>query len=829
MNKDVSILERKLSRAIKARKQTESILEQKALELFNTNQELQALNRKLEQKATNKGLELEKSEQRYQRIVENAHDIIYRINSEGRIIYFNSVGSEILGYNDDEIYNKHFWEFVPKEYRGEVIRFYLRTINTQKEQSYFEFPLKSKSGSWLWIGQNVTLFFEKGALKEGTVVARNITKQRQFENELQQSEERYRGIIENMELGLMEVDLEGMIIKPYPRFCEMVGYSFTELTGQSAVKMLLPNDKYLSVLKQQSEDRTKGKAGIYEIQLRKKNGDLIWVLISGAPIMDSDGTITSTMGIHYDISKQKKLQQDLELAKLIAEDAQEAEKQFLANMSHEIRTPLNAIIGMSHLLYDTEPSEEQMEYLSVLKSSSDLLHQLISDVLDLSKIRARKLEVQEKEFDLRGIIKSLEKNFQLKLEGRPIELTAFVGQGLNNLMIGDDLLLNQILLNILGNATKFTTEGHIHIHVNLIAIKGQEKTFEFRVSDTGIGIPEEKLDLIFQSFRQVDGDTRRKFGGTGLGLTITKQLVDLQNGKIAVESELGEGSTFIVQLVFKDTGRKIEVKQRKNYKVFNQQNATKKILVVEDNYMNRKYISTLLRKWNYAFKMAHNGKEAVEMAMKEKFDVIIMDVQMPIMDGYEATIAIRNQTNPNQYTSIIALTASALLSQKTKAFDVGMTDYISKPFKPDTLIEKLRFLNDPLMDLPSPITKDSFVFNEKLDVAYLNEIYEGDLEYAADMFETFLNVTLPEIYSIGTFIEKEDWKGARTLSHKCKPAFSMVGLTDLYKKTEDIEKQIKTTPDKTKIAPKYHHLIQELKGFLPVLKEDLNNMLATFK
>lgn len=824
MNDKVSILERKLNRAVKARKQAENILEQKALELFHTNQKLQVLNENLEQKAVDKALELEKSERRYQRIVETAHDIIYRINSEGKIVYFNSVGTKVLGYFDEEIFDKHFWEFVPQEHRGEVIRFYLNAINTQKEQTYLEFPLMRKSGDWVWIGQSVTLVFEENALMEGTAMARNITEKRRFEEELQRSEERYRSIIENMELGLMEVDLAGMIVKPYPRFCEMVGYSFAELTGQDAIEMLLP-EEYLPVLAQQNEDRKKGKAGIYEIQIKKKNGELIWVLISGAPIRDLDGSVTSTMGIHYDISKQKKLQQDLELAKQAAEDAQEAEKQFLANMSHEIRTPLNAIIGMSHLLYDTDPTEEQKEYLSVLKTSSDLLHQLISDILDLSKIRARKLEVQKKEFDLRGIIKGLEKNFQLKLEGRPIEMTAFLGQGLDNLMIGDDLLLNQILLNLLGNASKFTTEGHIHLHVNLIAIKGQEKTFEFRVTDTGIGIPEEKLDFVFQTFRQVDGDIKRKFGGTGLGLTITKQLIDLQNGKIAVESALGEGSTFIVQLTFKDTGRKIEVKKRKNYHVHDEQNATKKILVVEDNYMNRKYISTLLNKWNYTFKMAHNGKEGVEMAMEEKFDVIFMDVQMPVMDGYEATIAIRNQTNPNQNTAIIALTASALVSEKNKTFDVGMTDYISKPFKPDTLVEKLRFLHEHPMKLIAPSKEVLFEFNETLDVAYLNEIYEGDLEYAADMFETFLEVTLAEIYSIEPLIEKEDWKAARTLSHKCKPAFSMVGLTNLFEKMEQMEKRIKTEPNKETILTDFQQIIQQLEQFLPTLKADLSKMM----
>jgi CheY-like chemotaxis protein len=223
--------------------------------------------------------------------------------------------------------------------------------------------------------------------------------------------------------------------------------------------------------------------------------------------------------------------------------------------------------------------------------------------------------------------------------------------------------------------------------------------------------------------------------------------------------------------------------------------------------------------------MAHNGKEGVEMAMEEKFDVIIMDVQMPVMDGYEATIAIRNQTNPNQQTSIIALTASALVSEKNKAFDVGMTDYISKPFKPDTLVEKLRFLHEYPTESVVPPKELSFKFNKTLDVAYLNEIYEGDLEYAADMFETFLEVTLVEIYAIEPLIEKEDWQAARTLSHKCKPAFSMVGLTNLFEQMEQMEKRIKTEPDKETILTDFRQIIQQLEQYLPTLKADLSKMM----
>ena len=312
--------------------------------------------------------------------------------------------------------------------------------------------------------------------------------------ELRASEEKYRGIIENMELGLMEVDNEGIIVRAYPRFCEMVGYHENELIGRDAIAVFIPDD-FLPVMHQQSQDRANGQAGIYEIQLRKKNGEYIWVLISGSLIYDLNGAIIGSVGIHYNVTNQKKMQGDLEIAKKQAEHAEQAQKQFLANMSHEIRTPLNAILGMSHLLYDTQPSDEQYEYLDILKKSAEMLRDLISDVLDLSKIKSGKLEIQEKTFDLVGLVRSLVKSYQLRITDKPLKIELHIDERLQNLIIGDDLLLNQILNNLIGNANKFTAKGIIKVTVKIKSYKLDRLILEFKVSDTGIGIEDAKQEL----------------------------------------------------------------------------------------------------------------------------------------------------------------------------------------------------------------------------------------------------------------------------------------------------------------------------------------------
>lgn len=633
-----------------------------------------------------------------------------------------------------------------------------------------------------------------------------------------EASEKYRGIIENMELGLLEVDLEGKIIKAYPRFCEMLGYQPHELAGQSANEILLPPE-YFPILQQQSKDREQGKAGVYEIQVLHKNGARVWVLISGAPIVDLQGNIVGTIGIHYDITNQKNLQHDLEIARQRAEDSQRAEQQFLANMSHEIRTPLNAIIGMSHLLNDTELSREQTEYLEVLQSSANILYSLISDLLDITKIQAGKLEIIEKEFHLPTLIKSMQRTIQGKVLNKPVEVSASVAPSLDNLLRGDDLLLNQMLLNIMGNATKFTEEGFITLQAKELSRKGSLVTVEFSISDTGIGIPEDKLDLIFQSFRQVDGDIKRKFGGTGLGLTIVKQLVEAQDGTIVVESALGRGTKFIITLTYEDTYKpyqeeKIKVSEtiEKQLWIYN------RVLIVEDNFMNQKYISSLLKKWNIPYDIAFNGREGFERATAQKYDLIFMDIQMPEMDGYEATIAIRNSANLNQHTPIIALTASALTSEKDVAFNAGMNDFLTKPFKPAQLYEKLQeYYSDNRKDqLTEGGDEDApFRFNSRLDAYILESFYGDDFHYMCEMFGAFLEDTVPLVQKLRPALNANNWVELAVLAHKVKPAFGIVGLPDLQKSMQQLEQMAKYQPDKDKL----NNLLREVEMELPELIE----------
>lgn len=663
---------------------------------------------------------------------------------------------------------------------------------------------------------------------------RDVTEEKRTEEKLRRSEEKYRGIIEKMELGLLEVDNMGRIMRAYQRFCEMTGFSEAELLGKNANEVFIPSE-FASTIKQQAVDRMRGKAGIYEIQIFKKDGSRMWVMISGAPIYNQWGKIIGTIGIHYDMSSQKKLQEELHDAKLKAEEAQEAEKQFLANMSHEIRTPLNAIIGMTHLLYDTNPSPDQSNYLDILKSSSEILRSLINDLLDISKIRAGRMEVHPKEFDLGGVLLTLQKTFQLKLDNKPVEVEAEIDPRLDTLVIGDDLLLNQILINLLGNAEKFTAEGKIGIRAIQKNKVGRNIIVHFEVFDTGIGIPAHKLDLIFQSFRQVDGDIKRRYGGTGLGLSIVKNLVEIQGGEIKVESVLGQGTVFHFDLEYADTCIKTTGKGKEHKNVHADFEGHSKVLIVEDNSMNRRYLSTLLNKWNVQNKMAVNGRVGVEMAQHEQFDLIFMDIQMPEMDGYEASINIRSTANLNQQTPIVALTASAMLSRKDKAFKVGMNDYVSKPFTPEQILPVLeRFLGmnkngqapmaeiaeEPLVE---PAKADSFA-SPKLDTERLNDLYGDDHEYAFDMFDAFSENMREEYPKLHPLFEQKDWESLSKLAHKLKPVFPMVGLTELEADFQDLENMAKADSNELDVEKIIQVIDSKLEIGMPLVSAELERL-----
>jgi signal transduction histidine kinase/CheY-like chemotaxis protein len=379
-------------------------------------------------------------------------------------------------------------------------------------------------------------------------------------------------------------------------------------------------------------------------------------------------------------SRQRKMIADLNESKRKIKEASSLKEQFLANMSHEIRTPMNAIIGFTNILKRTNLEAEQRSYVQNIHSAGENLLALINDILDLSKIEAGMIQLEETNFSLRSLIGSIAAMLDEKIKEKKLYLTTEIKETVPDIITGDAVRLTQILVNLLGNALKFTEVGGVKLIVDVVHVDKDKVNLKFNIIDTGIGIAKEKQESIFERFQQAEAETSWSFGGTGLGLSIVKQLVELQGGTLSLESKPGKGSEFIIQMEYKLPDEEKMLSEALAAAEMNTVSLNEvKVLIAEDNPMNQQLIKHLMKNWVIDHTIVNNGAEAVEALKKENFNIVLMDIQMPEMDGYTATTVIRKELKLQ--IPIIAMTAHAMMGEKEKCLQLGMNDYISKPLK----------------------------------------------------------------------------------------------------------------------------------------------------
>jgi len=648
----------------------------------------------------------------------------------------------------------------------------------------------------------------------------NITERKKYEERLKIQEAKYRNIIANMNLGLLEVSQNDVIENANQSFCHMSGYNLEELIGQKASEIFLKSTERTTI-EIKNKERDAGISGFYQLAIKNANGERKWWLISGAPNYDDRGQITGSIGIHLDITEQKLLEQELKLARKKAEEASRAKESFLANMSHEIRTPLNAIVGMVRELSKEKITQKQNTYVNNAITASQHLLSIVNNILDISKIEAGEFQLENHHFKLRDLTDETYTIMKGQAQNKSLEFVAEVSESANKVFIGDSTRIRQIMINLLGNAIKFTNRGKVSLHCDAKSTSPNETDLKIVIEDTGIGMKKSYAKNIFSKFSQEDKSTARKYGGTGLGMAMTQELIHLMGGSIKIKSEIGKGTRIDIQLRLPLGDEKQTTKRKKTYSYDTLKGLH--ILLVEDNEINRLVASNALNIAGIKITEAYDGKEAIRKLKKKSFDLILMDLQMPVMDGFTATKIIRKELQIK--TPIIALSANAFKNEIDRCLEAGMNDFITKPFEEDALLESIAEnigKEIKVNKAASPIASAEKIDNgsQLYDLTKLKEISRGNDDFVRKMINVFLESTPSALSQIIKAWQEKDFLTISKIAHQIKSSIDNMGIWSLSEEIRIVEKLALEEPDSPKLISSLEKLQKILKQVFELLQKE---------
>ncbi len=532
-------------------------------------------------------------------------------------------------------------------------------------------------------------FLSLAVKSKTSALEKELADRKRAEEALEDSEERYRLVVENANESII-IAQDGMIKFFNPKAIEASGYSREELQSKPFAELIHPDDREKVLESHQKRIQGRNIPGIYDFRIIDRLGRTRWIVINSVKILWMGRP--ATLNFISDITERKLAEEDMRKAKEKAELAARAKSEFLANMSHEIRTPMNAVLGMTGLLLEEKLTPLQKEYVEIIRSSGNILLATINDILDLSKIERGKMDLEEQPFRLINCVEDSINLVSMKASDKGLILNYLIEDDTPSVIISDPIRLRQVLANLLNNAVKFTEKGEVRLLVAGRNLDQGKSELHFAIEDTGIGIPEGSIDKLFQPFSQVDASTTQKYEGTGLGLAISKELVGLMGGRIWAQSKLGKGSVFHFTILAKgESGETAAVKLANGvapptrFSSNGARDQPLRILLAEDNLINQKVMLQMLKKLGHQADIAADGLEVLQAVEVQTYDVILMDVQMPKMDGLEAAKAIRQHSPSAGQPCIIAITAYALEGDRKKCLDAGMDNYLSKPVKLEDL------------------------------------------------------------------------------------------------------------------------------------------------
>ena len=717
-------------------------------------------------------------------LIEASLDPLVTINTAGKITDTNEATVNVTGISKERLIGSNFFDYFTEPQKAREV---YKEVFAKGSVADSPLTLRHNTGKLTDVLFNGSVYKDDSGNVMGIViVARDVTAQK--------IANRYaRSLIEASLDPLFTIGIDGKITDMNDASVKVTGTSREKLINTDFFEYFTDPDKAREVYQQVFAN---GFVSDYPLTIR--DVELTDVLFNGSVYKDVQGNVLGVVVVARDITDQKRIEKELieakvfaelaskiadeaknkaEYATIIAENAVKAKQQFLSNMSHEIRTPMNAIIGFTKVVLKTDLTAKQKEYLSAIKMSGDTLIVLINDILDLAKVDAGKMLFEQIPFKVAASLSSMLHLFETKIQEKNLLLVKEYDKKIPEVLVGDPVRLHQIILNLMSNAVKFTAKGSITVSVDKIKEDELTSTIKFTVADTGIGIPQNKIDSIFENFQQASSGTSRLFGGTGLGLAIVKQLVEAQDGTITVKSIEGEGASFSFILKFNKTKEEAEVTTE--LLVTDPGIKNLKVLVVEDMALNQLLMKTLLDDFGFEREIAGNGIIAIEKLETNSYDIILMDLQMPEMNGFEATEYIRNVMKSD--IPIIALTADVTTVDLAKCKLVGMNDYLAKPVDERLLYSKIIGLvkKTPVIK-PEPTIKHELAAikkNRYTDLEYLMLRTKSNAVLMQEMIGIYLEQTPSLVKVMTKSFRDKDWVSLKAAIHKMIPSFAIMGMS----------------------------------------------------
>ncbi len=767
----------------------------------------------------------------YEEILNFIPSDIAVLDTEGRYLFLNPVAvsdpemrSWMIGKNDEEFFARRGKDISLAARRKALFDQLMQT----KQQVEWEEQMTTKNGDQeILLRKLFPVTDESGAIKMVIGYGINITERKKIEEQVLRSEKRYRDLFNYSQALICTHELNGRILTTNPAIQHALQYTEQEMTGRS-IKDFIPLQQqdlfatnYLDVI-----NRNGRSQGVFSVI--NKSGKKIYLLYQNYKV-EEPGVEPYIIGFSQDITQRILAEQELMQAKKATEDSAAAKKAFLANMSHEIRTPMNGILGVAALMAKTGLDKEQKNYLNIIQDSANNLLAIVNDILDLEKIEAGKMQLEEIPFNISDKIGSIIRSFGYKAEEKGIILFQKNQLPKDLYVEGDAHRLAQILNNFLSNAIKFTEKGRITLGTHLKFDKEDWMAIEFIVEDTGIGIPDDKLKSIFTPYQQVSATTSRKYGGTGLGLSICKNLIELQGGELWMQSIINEGTTFRFILPYKKHAAVPE--ENTPAGTINYASLGKcRVLLAEDVELNQFLAKHIMQGWGFEIFIADNGQKAIDALKENNFDLILMDIQMPEMDGITATKQIRLLPDAQKAAiPIIALTANALKGDSDTYLEAGMNDYLSKPFTEESLFNVIKKNlegkviennndNSPVSPQQTGENKPASLY----DLSMVRSVSGGDEGFINKMVQLFIETVPPGVKDLKEAHDQQEWQRMGKIAHKLKSTVDSMGIVSLKDDIRLIEHNGKHEKDTSTLLPYINRVTTIINDCILQLKADFS-------